>query len=65
MNLQPEADCRLCITLEGRDTAARTVTVPPQTSSDLIGRQLSDRDRDPVFRQSMSVAQQLARSVLG
>jgi glucose-6-phosphate dehydrogenase assembly protein OpcA len=65
MNLRPEEGGRLSITLEGIEAAARTVTTPPQTPSDLIGRQLSDRDRDPVFRQSMSIAQQLARSVLG
>lgn len=65
MNFQPEAGDRLSITLEGIEAAPRTVTTPPLTFADLIGRQLSDRERDPVFRQSMAVAQQLARSVLG
>jgi hypothetical protein len=65
MNFQPEDGGRLSITLEGIDAAARTVTTPPQTPAELVGRQLSDRERDPVFRQSMSVAQQLAKSVLG
>jgi hypothetical protein len=30
----------------------------------LIGRQLSDRERDPVFHESMAVAQVMARSLL-
>jgi glucose-6-phosphate dehydrogenase assembly protein OpcA len=65
MHLQPDDSTRMSITLEGIEAAARTVTTPAQTLADLIGRQLSDRERDPVFRQSMTVAQQLARSVLG
>lgn len=65
MNFQPEDGGRLAITLEGTATAARTVTTPPLSPSELIGRQLSDRERDPVFRQSMGIAQQLAKSVLG
>jgi hypothetical protein len=30
----------------------------------LISRQLSDRERDPVFRESMQVAQVMAKSLL-
>jgi glucose-6-phosphate dehydrogenase assembly protein OpcA len=55
---------RLSTILEGSDAAARTMMVPPHTSEELIGRQLSDRERDPVFRESMAVAQVLAQSVL-
>jgi glucose-6-phosphate dehydrogenase assembly protein OpcA len=65
MNLQPQDGGRLSITLEGVDASARTVTTPPLSHAELIGRQLSDRERDPVFRQSMAVAGQLAKSVLG
>lgn len=63
--LVPEGDNRLAAHLEGTDAAARTVTVPPQTAAEFIGRQLSDRERDPAFRESMELAQVLARSVLG
>ena len=42
----------------------RTMTVPPQSAAELIGRQLSDRERDPVFRESMAVAQVMAQSLL-
>jgi glucose-6-phosphate dehydrogenase assembly protein OpcA len=42
----------------------RTMTVPPQSLAQLVGRQLSDRERDPIFHQSMSVARILAQSVL-
>lgn len=55
---------RLTMTLEGAETAARTVTSPPQPLDDLIARQLSDRAPDPIFRDSMMVAQSFARGVL-
>jgi Glucose-6-phosphate dehydrogenase subunit len=64
LNLVAESDSRLAILLEGVDAAARTVNVPKRTPADLIGRQLSDREPDPVFRESMAVAQVFARSVL-
>jgi Glucose-6-phosphate dehydrogenase subunit len=56
---------RLSVAPQGVDVAARTVTVQPQPIADLIARQLSDREPDPVFRESMKVAQQLARHVVG
>jgi glucose-6-phosphate dehydrogenase assembly protein OpcA len=55
----------LAAVLEGRGGAARTVIVPPMTLSELIVRQLSDRERDPIFRESMAVARVLAQSVVG
>ena len=65
MNLVPEEDGRrLAIQLEGVDAAPRTMAVPPLSAAELIGRQLSDRERDPVFRESMAVAQVMAQSVL-
>lgn len=62
-----EGGDRLSVTPEGRggDASPRTVTVPPLQIADLIARQLSDREPDPVFRDSMKVAQQLARHVVG
>jgi glucose-6-phosphate dehydrogenase assembly protein OpcA len=65
INLQHDGPRRLALTLEGRDTAARTLTLPQHRAAELIGRQLSDRERDPVFRESMAVAAQMAQSVLG
>ncbi len=64
MNLAADDGFRLGITLEGTDAAPRTVTVPPLTAEELIGRQLSDREPDEAFRQSMAVAQAMARSVV-
>lgn len=55
---------RLAARLEGVDETPRTMTVPPHSPAELVGRQLSDRERDPVFRASMSVAQVMARSLL-
>ena len=55
---------RLAMRVEGIQEAPRTMTVPPHSPAELVGRQLSDRERDPVFRASMSVAQVMARSLL-
>jgi glucose-6-phosphate dehydrogenase assembly protein OpcA len=65
LNLVAEDNNRLSIVLEGVEAAPRSLIVPLQTPADLIGRQLSDREPDPVFRDSMSVAQVLAQSILG
>lgn len=64
-NITVENEQRLAVALEGTDTAPRTVLIKPQPLAELVGRQLSDRERDPVFRESMGVAQVLAQSVLG
>jgi glucose-6-phosphate dehydrogenase assembly protein OpcA len=55
---------RLAMRIEGIEEAPRTMTIPPHSPAELVGRQLSDRERDPVFRASMSVAQVMARSLL-
>jgi glucose-6-phosphate dehydrogenase assembly protein OpcA len=55
---------RLAMRVEGIEEAPRTMTIPPHSPAELVGRQLSDRERDPVFRTSMSVAQVMARSLL-
>lgn len=62
---QVEGEQRLAVILEGEGAAARTMTIPAQPLSELVARQLSDRERDPVFRESMAVAQTFARSVIG
>jgi glucose-6-phosphate dehydrogenase assembly protein OpcA len=59
-----ESAQRLAIQLEGMDAAPRTLTLPPLSPAELVGKQLSDRERDPIFRESMAVAQVLAQSVL-
>jgi glucose-6-phosphate dehydrogenase assembly protein OpcA len=64
LDIAPEDD-RLVITAEGLPLAARTLTVQPQTLVDLVARQLSDRERDAVFHESMDVAQVFAKSLLG
>lgn len=62
-----DEDQRLSLVIvgEGEETAPRTITAIPQPLAELLGRQLSDRDRDPIFRKTMEVAQALALSVLG
>jgi glucose-6-phosphate dehydrogenase assembly protein OpcA len=64
LNLFAEDGRRLVGVLEGTEAAARTVIVPPQSAAELIGRQLSDRERDAVFLESMAVARVLAESLL-
>jgi glucose-6-phosphate dehydrogenase assembly protein OpcA len=59
-----EDERRLSALPEGVPAAARTVTLQRQSVAELISRQLSDREPDPVFRESMAVAQVFAQSVL-
>jgi glucose-6-phosphate dehydrogenase assembly protein OpcA len=62
--LTEETPQRLSMQLEGMDAAPRTIMVPAASAVDLIGRQLSDRERDPAFRESMRVAHAMAESIL-
>ncbi len=64
LNLLRESEERLAITLEGVPGEPRTVTVPPLTPAEVVGRQLSDRDRDPVFGASMAVARDMAKALI-
>ena len=64
--LELHADRRLSVMPEGVIKAEpRTLTAPAQSRAELISRQLSDRDRDPVFHESMAVALLLAQRLLG
>jgi glucose-6-phosphate dehydrogenase assembly protein OpcA len=64
LNLSVEDNQRLAIQLEGVEAAPRTLALPPTSPAELVGRQLSDREPDPVFRESMAIAQVMARSLL-
>jgi glucose-6-phosphate dehydrogenase assembly protein OpcA len=64
MNLVVEDGQRLAIELEGAEGAKRTLNFPPQPPAELVGRQLSDRESDPVFHQSMVIAGVMARGLL-
>jgi glucose-6-phosphate dehydrogenase assembly protein OpcA len=63
--IRPEDSRRLVAEQEGAGTAPNTLNFQAQPRAELVGRQLSDRERDPVFSASMAVAQELARSLLG
>lgn len=65
LNITYQDERRLAVTPEGVEAAPRTITVQPQLLPELISRQLSDRDHDPVFDESMSLARVFAESVLG
>jgi glucose-6-phosphate dehydrogenase assembly protein OpcA len=63
--VQADDSRRLIVLHEGTDTLPRTATVQTQPAAELVARQLSDRERDPVFTESMAGAQALAQSLLG
>jgi glucose-6-phosphate dehydrogenase assembly protein OpcA len=65
LNCVVEGERRLCVLPEGVEACPRTLTRPPQDLAGLVGRQLSDRERDLAFLESMEVAKILAESVLG
>jgi glucose-6-phosphate dehydrogenase assembly protein OpcA len=61
---QPLDATRLEVVTEGVAAAPRSVSVQPLSLAELVGRQLSDRERDPVFTESMATAQTLAQSLM-
>ena len=54
-----EKGMRLAVVLEGLETAPRTVVVQCATLPELVVQQLSNRQRDAVFADSMAVARKL------
>jgi glucose-6-phosphate dehydrogenase assembly protein OpcA len=64
LNCVVEDERRLSAFPEGMSAAPRTVTLQRQSLAELISRQLSDREPDPVFHESMEVARVFAQSVL-
>jgi glucose-6-phosphate dehydrogenase assembly protein OpcA len=64
VNIAIEKGMRLAVLLEGPDMAPRTVATQSMSLAGLVARQLSNRRRDPIFRQSMVVAERFSRVVL-
>lgn len=64
LNLVVEDERRLAVVPEGMEAAPRTLTLQRQPRAELLSRQLRDREPDPVFRESMAVAQVFAQSIL-
>jgi len=64
LNFVSEGGDRLSVQAEGMEAEPRTITVKPASTADIVGRQLSDRDPDPVFREAMIAAHVLAQAVL-
>lgn len=58
-----EGRLRLSVVPEGMDAAARTVAVSAVPMAELVSRELSDRDRDPIYRETLQFAQAMAQSV--
>jgi glucose-6-phosphate dehydrogenase assembly protein OpcA len=66
LDFQLHPDRRLSVMPEGEIRAEpRTLPAPLQSRAELVSRQLSDRERDPVFHESMAVALLLAQRLLG
>jgi hypothetical protein len=69
LNLELHPNRRLSVIPEGFSSEnvsaeMRTLPAPLQSRAELISRQLSDRERDPVFHESMAVALLLAQRLL-
>lgn len=64
MRMHYETETRLAAVPEDQSCQRRTITAPVQSLGELVARQLSDRDHDPVFLQSMAVAQVFAQTIL-
>jgi glucose-6-phosphate dehydrogenase assembly protein OpcA len=62
LTLVVEDEQRLAVLPEGNHMAPRTLTIQPQPLAELVGRQLSDRARDPVFLESMALARIFAQA---
>jgi glucose-6-phosphate dehydrogenase assembly protein OpcA len=55
---------RLAMCPEEGQHSMRTMTIQPQSVPEMVGRQLSDREPDPIFRETMAVAQIFAQGLL-
>jgi glucose-6-phosphate dehydrogenase assembly protein OpcA len=62
--LQRDGPNRLSVVSEGSGMATRTLTAAGMSAVELIGRQLSDRERDQAFRECMATAGAMAQSLL-
>jgi glucose-6-phosphate dehydrogenase assembly protein OpcA len=64
LTVMVEDERRLAVWPEDSGAAVRTITIQRQGLAELVGRQLSDREPDPIFRKSMTVAKTLAEGTL-
>jgi glucose-6-phosphate dehydrogenase assembly protein OpcA len=64
LNMVVDDESRLAVKPEEAGATPRTLTIQPQTVAGMVGRQLSDREPDPVFHDSMAVAHVFAQSIL-
>ena len=55
---------RLSVTPEGIDASPRSLALTSLATPELLARQLSDREPDPVFREAMAAARVLAQGLL-
>ena len=66
LDMRVEEERRLAVVPEGLDAAMpRTVSLPTQERPQLIGQQLSDRERNEVFLRSMGLARDMASVAMG
>lgn len=60
----PEGGCLLSVCRDTPGCVPRTVSLTPEPLPVLVGRQLSDRERDPIARASLDVAGAMARCLV-
>jgi len=63
LNLTEEQG-RIAVMPEGIAAAARTMTAAPESLAELVGKQLSDREKSIAFHESMNMARELAQCLL-
>lgn len=64
LDITVEDGARLSVKPEGIDASPRTLSLPSLATPELVARQLSDREPDPVFRETMAAARVLAQALL-
>lgn len=65
VNLTLEDEKRIAVLPEVEGAAPRTLNLSQEPLAELVGRQLSNREGDPAFTQSMALARQLGQTILG
>ncbi|MDX2037224.1 MAG: glucose-6-phosphate dehydrogenase assembly protein OpcA [Isosphaeraceae bacterium] len=58
-----DRDDRIALTSDAEGNSPRTTAIGPRELGEVVGRQLSDREPDPIFREAMHHAHRLARLI--
>jgi hypothetical protein len=64
LDFTADGDARISVETIGTSAATRSVAFQATRIAEIVGRQWTDREPDPVFREAMASAQVLAQAVL-